>query len=51
MVLAKLDSCTQKNANRSVFIILHNTQFQMDQGPQLKARYPESDKRESEEQC
>ena len=39
----------QKNANRSIFIILHKTQVQVDQRPQHKTRYTEPDRRESGE--
>ena len=37
----------QMNENRSIYITLHNAQVQVDQGPQHKTRYTESNRRES----
>jgi hypothetical protein len=34
-----------RNANRYIFITLHNTPDQVDQGPQHKTRYSECNKR------
>ena len=34
----------QKNENRPVFFTLHKAQIQMDQGPQHKTRYTESNR-------
>jgi hypothetical protein len=39
----------QKNENRFTFITLNKTQVQMDQRPQCKPRYTESDRKESTE--
>jgi hypothetical protein len=36
-----------KNVNKPVFIILHQTQVQIDQGLQHKTRYTKPDRRES----
>ena len=36
-----------KNENRPVFVISYKAQVQVDQGPQHKARYTESNRRES----
>jgi hypothetical protein len=41
--------CTNKNANRSIFITMHKTQVQVDQNPQHKTRHTEPDRRKSEE--
>jgi len=40
-------SVCRKNENRSIFVILHKAQVQVDQGPQHKTRYTESNRRES----
>ena len=37
----------EKNDNRSIFVILQKAQIQLDQGPQHKTRYTESNRRES----
>jgi hypothetical protein len=37
----------QKNENRPVFVTLHKAQVQVDQGPQHKTRYTESNRKES----
>ena len=45
---ARLTGCyMQKNENRSIFITMHKTQFQAEQGPQHKLRYTKSHKRKS----
>ena len=47
MVLVKLAVCMQKNKNRYIFVILHKAQVQVNQGPQYKTRYTESNRREN----
>ena len=37
----------QKSKNKSIFVNFHKSQVQMVQGPQLKTRYTESNRRES----
>ena len=37
----------QKNENRSMFITLHKAQVQVDQGPQHKTKYTESNRTEN----
>ena len=36
--------------NRSIFVTLHKTQVQVDQGPPHKTRYTESNRRENEKE-
>jgi hypothetical protein len=36
-----------KNENRYIFVTLHKTQVQVDQGPQHKTRHTKSNRRES----
>lgn len=42
MGLVKLNDCTWKNANRSILIILYNTQLQMNQRPDLLNKRPDT---------
>ena len=44
---AGLVGCLQKNEIRPIFVTLHKAQVQVDQGPQHKTRYTESNRRES----
>jgi len=37
----------KKNENRTIFVTLHKAQVQVDQGPQHKTRYTDSNKKES----
>jgi hypothetical protein len=39
-----------KNENRHIFVTLNNAQVQVDQGPQYKIRYTESNRKESEKE-
>ena len=41
------DSLYVENENRSLFVALHKAQVKVDQGPQHKARYTGSNKKES----
>ena len=47
IVLVLLDVCMRKIANRSILIILHKTQVQVDQRPQHKTGYSKTNRRES----
>lgn len=49
VVLIKLDGYMYKNENRSILIILHKTQVQVNQRLQHKIKYNELDRRESKE--
>ena len=42
-----LNASMYKNENRSIFVTLHKAQVQVDQVPQHKTRYTESNRRES----
>ena len=44
---AGLTDCMQKNENRPIFVTLYKAQVQVNQGPQHKTRYSESNRRES----